>query len=378
MDKKVFINGKIISHGSIYEGFHLFTEGNRIVACHQATFDPLIYQVIDLGGNYLCAGFIDLQVMGADGALYGGNPSTESLHAMEQALAKEGVCIFLPTVSTNAMEVLQQAIRIAADYPKKALGNFFGLHIEGPFIHMQNRGAHPAEFIRTPTVDAIQTMLHDDASIVKMMTIAPEHFDSQALAYLEKQKIVVAMGHTGATYSDTIAFLERGQKAVTHLFNGMPPIHHRNPGPIPAIFAKKPYTSIVADGIHVDFQMVTFAKQNLGESLYLISDAATSCRTGIYQHTDAGDRFVTRNPTDNSAVLSGSKLTLLKAIKNCVQQAEIPLAEAVNMATLYPAKVIGIDQDYGSISSGKLANFVVFDKDYTIKQVYFKGNAILD
>lgn len=377
MEKKVFVNGKIISNGTIYDRYNMFTVGNRIQAISQEKFDSSFYQVIDLHGSYITPGFIDLQIMGAAGALYGSNPTSEGLHVMEQTLLKEGVCIFLPTVSTNSMEVLKQSIRIATQYREKALGNFLGLHIEGPYINEKNRGAHPQEFIRKPTVSDIQQMIEENQSVVKMMTIAPEKFDSQTLTYLEEQGIVLAMGHTGATYNETTDFLERGKKSVTHLFNGMPPIHHRNPGPIPAIFLKKPYTSIVADGIHVDFRMIAFAKQNLGESLYLVSDAATNCTIGIYQHTDAGDRYVTLNPVDNSTVLSGSKLTILKAIKNCVEEVGIPLAEAVNMATLYPAKLMGIEEDYGSISDGKLANFVVFDSNYQISQVYFNGDKIL-
>jgi N-acetylglucosamine-6-phosphate deacetylase len=376
MNKKVFINGKIISNGTIYDGYNLFIVGNRIEAINKEKFDASSYQVINLLGRYISPGFVDLQIMGAAGVLYGSNPTAEGLYTMEQVLLKEGVCVFLPTVSTNSMEVLQQSIRIAKHYRQNTLGNFLGLHIEGPYINEKYRGAHPQEFIRKPTVSDIQEMLQENQSVVKMMTIAPEQFDLQTLEYLEEQEIVLSIGHTGATYDDTIDFLERGKKSVTHLFNGMPPIHHRNPGPIPAIFAKKPYTSIVADGIHVDFRMIAFAKQNLDESLYLISDAATNSTTGIYQHNDAGDRFVTLNPADNSTVLSGSKLTMLKAIKNCVEEVGIPLAEAVNMATLYPSKLIGIEQDYGSISNGKLANFVVFDINYTIMQVYFNGHKV--
>lgn len=376
MDKKVFINGKIITNGNIYEGYHLFTAGNRILNYSQEAFDTTAYQVIDVAGSYICPSFVDLQVMGADGALYGSHPTTEGLFTMEKALLKQGVGIFLPTVSTNSMAVLQQSIQIAADYKKKALGNFFGLHIEGPYINTKNRGAHPEEFILRPTLNSIQELLNGAPSIIKMMTIAPEKFDAQTLDFLEEQSIVLAMGHTGATYSETLDFLRRRQKSVTHLFNGMPSIHHRNPGPIPAIFAEKPYTSIVADGIHTDFAMIAFAKQNLGESLYLISDAATSNTKGIYQHADAGDRFVTHDPINQTPVLSGSKLTLLKAISNCVQYAGIPLAEAVNMATLYPSKLMGVDGEYGSIEYGKVANLVIFDSSYRISQTYFNGVAV--
>lgn len=118
-------------------------------------------------------------------------------------------------------------------------------------------------------------------------------------------------------------------------------------GPIPAIFEKKPYTSIVADGIHVDFSIVAFAKRNLGEYLYLISDAVTPCSIGVYQHKDGGDRFVTINPENETEVLYGSKLTMMKTVKNCVRYIGITLEEAINMVTLYPSRVLDIDNEFG-------------------------------
>jgi len=372
MKNKVFINGRIISDGKIYDNYNLIISNDRIVEFIDETGSLTGYETIDLKGNYLCSGFIDLQIMGANGALYGGNPTPEGLDIMERALVKEGVVAFLPTISTNSLLVLKKAISIAKKYREKALGNFFGLHLEGPFISEKSRGAHPKEFIRKPSIEDIKEILNGDHDEVKMLTIAPEQFDGETLAYLDEQKIILAMGHTSATYLETINFFT-GSQAVTHLFNGMPSIHHRNPGPIPAIFEKKPYTSIVADGIHVDFSIVAFAKRNLGEFLYLISDAATPCSTGIYQHKDGGNRFVTNNPDNETEVLSGSKLTMMKAIKNCVQYIGITLEEAINMATLYPSRLLGIDNEYGSIKSSKLANFVVFDHNYEIQNVYFKG-----
>ncbi len=158
---------------------------------------------------------------------------------MERALIKEGVIAFLPTVSTNSIVILKKAISIAENYREKALGNFFGLHLEGPFISEKNRGAHPKEFIQKPSIENLKELLNRDHDEVKMLTIAPEQFDSEVLKYLEEQHIILAMGHTSATYSEAINFFS-GSQAVTHLFNGMPSIHHRNPGPIPAIFEKKP------------------------------------------------------------------------------------------------------------------------------------------
>lgn len=127
MQNKVFINGKIITDGKIYDNISLFTSVDRIVALSDKIHSLPDYETIDLKGSYLCSGFIDLQIMGANGALYGGNPTLEGLDIMERALIKEGVIAFLPTVSTNSILMLKKAIIIAENYREKALGNFFGL-----------------------------------------------------------------------------------------------------------------------------------------------------------------------------------------------------------------------------------------------------------
>ena len=209
-----------------------------------------------------------------------------------------------------------------------------------------------------------------------MMTLAPELQDKEVIDYLLEKSIVVAVGHSGANYEEAMNFLAGSRKAVTHLFNGMPQMHHRDPGLIPAIFCEKPYTSIVADGIHVAYPMIRMAKEILGESLYLISDAATPTTGGIYRHILKEDRYVTVNEENKEEVLSGSALTMLKAIQNCVEHVGISLPEAVNMATLYPARVIGGEKKKGLIRPGYEANMVVFDPDYNITRVIYNGRDI--
>ncbi|MDB5115731.1 MAG: nagA 1, partial [Mucilaginibacter sp.] len=147
----------------------------------------------------------------------------------------------------------------------------------------------------------------------------------------------------------------------------MPQMHHREPGYIPAIFEERPYTSVVADGVHVDFTMIRLAKRELGDKLFLITDAVAETDKGIYQHQFKGDRYVMPDGT-----LSGSCLTMLKAVENCVKHAAITLAEAINMASLYPAQLIGADKK-GKIESGYDADMIIFNKDFEVKGTVFKG-----
>ncbi|HEY0771112.1 MAG TPA: amidohydrolase family protein, partial [Sphingobacteriaceae bacterium] len=185
--------------------------------------------------------------------------------------------------------------------------------------------------------------------------------------YLNEQQIIISCGHSDATYEEATGFFDL-VPAATHLFNAMPPIHHRQPGLIPAIFNKKPYTSIVADGIHVNFAMINLAKQLLGDKLFIITDAVTDANAGVYQHVFTGDRYTMPDGT-----LSGSALTMLSAVKNCFQEAGIALSEAISMASLYPARLIKSD-DKGKIEAGYNADLLAFDKEFRIKKVWLNGN----
>ena len=189
------------------------------------------------------------------------------------------------------------------------------MHLEGPFLNPVKRGAHPAAYIQKATLEKVKRWVESAEGEIKMMTIAPELQDQEVIDYLHNAGVIVSSGHSNATYEQGKAFLNKPIPAVTHLFNAMPQMHHREPGYIPAIFEARPYTSIVADGIHVDFAMTRLAKSQLGDKLFLITDAVTAATTGAYQHQLINGKYVMPDGT-----LSGSSLTMLKAVENCVKK----------------------------------------------------------
>jgi N-acetylglucosamine-6-phosphate deacetylase len=193
--------------------------------------------------------------------------------------------------------------------------------------------------------------------------------DKEVIDYLNDHGVILSSGHSNATYQEGKTFLNNPIKAVTHLYNAMPQMHHREPGYIPAIFEEKPYTSVVADGIHVDFAMIRLAKRELGDKLFLITDAVTSANEGTYQHQFKGDRYLMPDGT-----LSGSCLTMLKAVENCVNHIGITLAEAIDMASLYPAQLAGVNK--GIIAAGYDADLIVFDDTYTVKATFLAGKQV--
>ncbi|MEX8548161.1 MAG: N-acetylglucosamine-6-phosphate deacetylase [Mucilaginibacter sp.] len=365
-----FYNLKLVTNGTISEGKVVLVENGfvlDVIGQDQFYADK---NSIDLQGAYLAPGLIDLQIYGSGGKLFGGNPSTAALHQMETDLLQQGTTGFFATIATNTTAIVEQGIAAAKTYRKNSIGNFLGLHLEGPFLNPKRKGAHPEELIRKASVTELKHWFELAEGEIKMMTIAPELQDDDVLDFLAQQNIILSAGHSNASFSQANCFLKSPVKAVTHLYNAMPQMHHREPGFIPAIFEQKPYTSIVPDGIHVDFPMIRLAKRELGEKLFLITDAVTETNEGIYQHQFNQNHYVMPDGT-----LSGSALTMLKGVQNCVKYADIALAEAVNMASLYPAKLLN-DETKGQVKKGCRADFIIFNADLEHVHTVFNGQIL--
>ncbi|HWZ36202.1 MAG TPA: N-acetylglucosamine-6-phosphate deacetylase [Mucilaginibacter sp.] len=367
--KTALHNFRLITDGVITTRKAIIIEDGKIIDIVEVTQIPADAEQIDLNNNYLAPGLIDLQVYGSGGKLLGSIYQEEALAQMEADFLKQGTTGFLATIGTHSDEFFEKVIVAAKSYRDKCKGNFLGLHLEGPFLNPLRKGAHLAEYMHKATIDKVKRWLDLGDGVIKMMTIAPELQDDKVLNYLNDQGVILSSGHSNATYQEGKSFLNSPVKAVTHLYNAMPPIHHREPGYIPAIFEERPYTSIVADGVHVDFAMVRLAKRELGDKLFLITDAVTETTGGTYPlHELRGNHYV----MPPHYTLSGSCLTMLKAVQNCVEHVGIDLAEAINMASLYPAQLIGAI-DKGRIDKGSVADFVVFDDAFKVKATVFKG-----
>lgn len=323
-------------------------------------------------GEYLAVpGFIDLQIYGAGDRLFSAHPSVESLQIMENDLLRKGTTGFLACMATNTPEVFNNCIQAAKEHRKYAK-NCLGLHLEGPFLNPKRLGAHVPEYVRKASLDEIKALLDFGDGVIKMMTIAPELQDDEVIQYLLDHDVVVSLGHSNATFEEATAAYNKGIQTTTHLFNAMSPIHHREPGIPTAVFNHdKAMASIIADGRHVDFEVVKFAQRLLKERLFLITDAVTACDSGPYQHRLSGDKFVMPDGT-----LSGSSLTMLQAVQNCVTHCDINLSQALKMATVYPARLLGLPHLLGEIAPRQQANLVILDQNLQILEVIFKGEIV--
>jgi N-acetylglucosamine-6-phosphate deacetylase len=362
-------NLQIISDGQITQGKAILISGEKITNIISDTAIPQDAEKIDLKGAFVAPGLIDLQIYGTGGKLFAGKPEVGALAQMENDMLSQGTTGFFATIGTNSNDIVEQGIEAAKAYRSNCRGNFWGMHLEGPYLNPMKKGAHPEKYIKKGTLGEVKRWIEMADGVIKMMTIAPELQDKEVIDYLNDHGVILSSGHSNATYSEGKSFLNKPIKAVTHLYNAMPSMHHREPGYIPAIFEERPYTSVVADGIHVDFAMIRLAKRELGDKLFLITDAVTTANEGTYQHQFTGDRYIMPDGT-----LSGSCLTMLKAAENCVKYVNIELPEAINMASLYPAQLAGLNK--GKVEAGYDADLIVFDKNYKVKATFLAGKKV--
>jgi N-acetylglucosamine-6-phosphate deacetylase len=362
---KALTNGKIYTGDGIITGKAILIKDGLITGIIDADTIPSGYEKTDCREQNIAPGLIDLQIAGAGGYLFSSYPSSEAVGKIAESIVRTGTTSFLIVLPTNTMEVYFKAIDALRSNHHPAVA---GLHLEGPWISMAKRGAHTVEHIKKPDLQEIEKLLKEGEGIIKMITVAPEVCSREVIKLMRDYGVVVCAGHSNATFSEAGKGFDDGIQSVTHLFNAMSMLHHRDPGLPGAVFeATDVFASIIADGIHVDYNTVSIAKKILKERLYLVSDAVEENNTGNYQHIRKADRFVLPDGT-----LSGSALTMMLAVKNCVLNAGIPLDESLRMATLYPAELMEFN-DVGKIKVGYKADLVVFDSDFEIKEVYKEG-----
>lgn len=363
-----FVNGLIVTGEGTIDGSAIIIDGKRISAITDPGSLPSGIRVIDCKGNFIAPGLIDLQIAGGGGYLFSETPTPGAIKAISDAIVKTGTTGFLIAIPTNTFEVYKKVIAVAKENPMPAL---LGFHFEGPYINTQRRGAHFLSCIKKPERDEIDSLLKEAGDTIRMMTVAPEVCTRDIIESITSHGVVVAAGHSNATFSEAVRGFGWGIRTTTHLFNAMSQLHHRDPGlPGAAFETENVMASIIADGIHVDYNMVSIAKKIMKERLFLVSDAVEESSQSTNPHKRQKDRFTLPDGT-----LSGSVLSMLTAVKNCVQHVGISLDEAVRMASLYPARLMGLS-DRGKIEPGFRADLVSFDNSFNVNFVVNDGEII--
>jgi N-acetylglucosamine-6-phosphate deacetylase len=360
-----YINGKIFTGEKIESNKAVLTDNEVIVEVVDANEIPSQYRTEDLKGYTLAPAFIDMQIYGGNGKLFSHELTVESLKATYEYCLLGGCAHFMITMATNTIEKFLKGFEVVRAYWKQGGKGLLGLHLEGPYINAVKRGAHLEACVKKPTIQEVSMLLEKGKDVFKMMTLAPEQCDSTIIKLLQQHNIILSAGHTNATYKQAMEAFNKGIPAATHLFNAMSPLQHREPGVVGAIMNHPTaMSSLVCDGVHVDYAAVQIAKKIMRERLFFITDAVAETTGGEYQHLFRGDRYTLPNGT-----LSGSALTMLQCVKNGVEHAGILLEEALRMAAEYPAQLLA-GKRLGKIKAGYRADFVVFDDALGLQRVY--------
>ena len=322
---------------------------------------------LDLQGDWLSLGGIDLQINGAIGLAFPDLVATD-LPKLEQIcdfLWQQGVDSFLPTIVTTAVDKIQRSLSTIAQFmatqDKTNTARVLGVHLEGPFLNYQKRGAHPQQYLLPLTIENIQQVLGEYSQIVKLITLAPE-LDSTntAITYLRNQNIIVSLGHSLATASQAQEAFSQGASMVTHAFNAMPSLHHRQPGLLgAAIVNPDVYCGLIADGNHVCPTMleIILKASNYEQGIFLVSDALSpiGLAEGIYPW-DEREITVTQGTVRLAdGTLSGTTVPLLVGVENLVKWG-CDLEKAIAMATTSPRKAINLSST--NVTVGQQANLL--------------------
>lgn len=376
MQNKLCIkNGKLILRDKIEEGKSLFIEDGRIAGIGRGSKGPSKgFDVVDAKGLYVSPGFIDVHVHGLFANRID-NIAENDLRQMCVRMAKAGVTAFLATTVTLPDETLLNTAsaikRFIADNPAT---NLLGLHLEGPYINPLSCGAQNRKYIRAFKPDELRKILSNAKDLIRMVTFAPECENGMLLlTFLVKYGIVPSIGHSQASYEGVEAAVKKGLRHVTHLFNTMPAFNHREPGLIGAALTLDGLSvDIIADGIHLHpatVKLVVRAKRI--DKVILISDSIYTGRNsvlgGLKVYIKGGEARL------KDGRLAGSTLSLNQAVRNVMKFAGVNLHEAVRMATVNPARLLGIQGRKGSLEVGKDADVVIFDEGFRITSTIIKG-----
>jgi N-acetylglucosamine-6-phosphate deacetylase len=379
---KAVINAKIITPNAIIENHALvFSETIAQIVPHKALSTYKNLEVLNAQGNFLSPGFIDIHTHGCGGVdtmdTAGGN-----IDKIGQHLLQTGVTSFLPTTMTMPFARIQETlinIRSAMENPSQTGANVLGCHLEGPFISSLYKGAQAERYILEADYDLIASF----GELIKIITIAPEEL--KTLSFIKEcrqNKIIVALGHSNATYETAVDAILAGASHLTHTFNAMVPLHHRFPGLIAAAFEADEVTcELIADNFHVHPAMQRMLLANKGkEKIILVTDSMRAALLGDGQYELGGQEVFVKDGKAELAngTLAGSVLTMNKAVYNFMISTKISLPDAVNLAALNPARRIGQEQTKGSITIGKDADLIIFDKELNIFAALIQGNLVYD
>ena len=377
----MIIQSKNVWISSIFTEAQIEMENGKVVAVYPYGTKEVDQ---DFGENRIIPGMIDVHCHGGLG-FDTNDAHREGLVKWAKGLLEEGITGFCPTTVTQSVEVLTNAVANVAKVVEEGYegAEILGIHFEGPYLNLKNKGAQPPQFIVTPSVEQFKEYQKAANGLIKIVTMATEMDPDFALTrYCAQNGVNVSIGHSGATFKDAVLAVANGANGMTHVYNGMNGLHHREPSLVGAAMRLKDvYGEIICDGNHVDWAAVyAFITSKGREYCLMIDDAlcAKGCAPGNYflggnaiEIRANGSAYLQGTNT-----LAGGTLRFSKGLQNLIEKALIPVDWAINMATINPARYLGVDDRKGKICAGYDADLVVLDRDYEVVQVYAMGKAV--
>jgi N-acetylglucosamine-6-phosphate deacetylase len=375
---KVLYGARIFDGERLHEDRALVVEGASIQALVRFEDRPRGGEQVDLGGGILAPGFVDWQINGGGGVLFNADPTVEGIAAIAAAHRRAGVTAFLPTVVTDAPRVLAEALTAAREAQTLVPGAL-GIHVEGPFIDPKRKGVHPAEFIRRMEEKDADALISARADVM-VVTLAPASVPLERIARLAKAGIVVSLGHSDASAEDAQTVFDAGASAVTHLYNAMSQLTSRAPGVVGAALSDpRIICGLIADGEHAHAVAYRAALAAKGpRAIALVSDAMPPAAGGpdVFElqgrrMTRVGNKLVAED-----GALAGAAITMRDAVDYVVRVLKVPLADALMMATLTPARLLRVDNRIGRLATGHEADLVHLTDSLEVRQVWMGGRRL--
>jgi N-acetylglucosamine-6-phosphate deacetylase len=377
--RTALVNGRILSGERIVSGQTVLISAGRIEdvvvsddpRCREA--DP-----VDLQGQILLPGFIDVQVNGGGGVLFNDDPSPESIRAIGSAHRRFGTTGFLPTLISDDLDTIGQAIAAVQASLDAHMPGALGIHIEGPFLNWARRGVHDPKHLRRLD-NAVISLLCSLRGGRTVLTLAPEMTTTDMIAQLAASGILISAGHSDANFAQTSAAIAHGVRGFTHLFNAMAPLAPREPGIVgAALYDDSTWCGIIVDGHHVDPVMLKLALRcKRHDRFMLVTDAMPPVGSPEPSFVLQGRTIHVKDGVcrDENGILAGTGLDMATAVRNAVSLLGLELAEAARMASEYPAAFLGLDRELGRIEAGYRANLALLDDDLKVSRTWIEGIA---
>jgi len=367
--RTTFGGGPIFDGATLHSDWALCVDIEEIVKLGPAAEIGRDGKYVDLGGDILSPGYVDLQVNGGDGIMFNDAPSVETLERIATAHRRLGTTTILPTLITDTAGKTVAAIEAAKAAIAESVQGIGGLHLEGPHLSVARKGAHDAALIRTMTDDDLAVLIQAASDLpVLMVTVAPENTTLEQVRALVDAGALVSLGHSDANFDTCISYAKAGARSVTHLFNAMSQFGNRAPGLVGAALASGDLSAgLIADGIHVhpEAMRTALAAKRAPGQIFLVSDAMAPAGSDIREFTLGGRRIARDGGqlTLDDGTLAGADLDLTTAVRNLVQQVDVCLSDALHAATFVPARLAGLHAGVGEITVGNTADLIRIRRD---------------